>query len=182
MYTSFSTDYYLFSVVLYSIFCLTKPNAIRLCRGQDEVRFNVRSRSPGPASRGPTSPTSPLHPNASRGPTSPTSPLHPAASRGPTSPTSPLHPNATRGPTSPTSPLHPRLQGLNLDSPTGKQDDGRSQCHPLPLPPGSPTSPSSALSNTRSPFENSSPNLSKWKKGKLLGRGTFGHVYLGFNR
>lgn len=172
------------------------PHFISSNRGQDEVKFNVRSRSPGPASRGPTSPTSPLHPNASRGPTSPTSPLHPAASRGPTSPTSPLHPNATRGPTSPTSPLHPnamrgptsptsplhpRLQGLNLDSPTGKQDDGRNQCHPLPLPPGSPTSPSSALSNTRSPFENSSPNLSKWKKGKLLGRGTFGHVYLGFN-
>ncbi|GAU10017.1 hypothetical protein TSUD_288070, partial [Trifolium subterraneum] len=65
----------------------------------------------------------------------------------------------------------------------GKKDDGRSQCHPLPLPPGSPTSPSSALSNTRpnGPFENSVPNLSKWKKGKLLGRGTFGHVYLGFN-
>jgi len=195
-----------------SVWFFTQPNAIRLCRGQDEVRFNVRSRSPGPASRGPTSPTSPLHPNAPRGPTSPTSPLHPAASRGPTSPTSPLHPaasrgptsptsplhpnatrgptsptsplhpNATRGPTSPTSPLHPRLQGLNLDSPTGKQDDGKSQCHPLPLPPGSPTSPSSALSNSRSPFENSSPNLSKWKKGKLLGRGTFGHVYLGFNR
>jgi hypothetical protein len=54
----------------------------------------------------------------------------------------------------------------------------------LPLPPGSPTSPSSALSNTRpnGPFENPIPNLSKWKKGKLLGRGTFGHVYLGFNR
>ncbi|MCI26613.1 mitogen-activated protein kinase kinase kinase YODA-like, partial [Trifolium medium] len=85
--------------------------------------------------------------------------------------------------TSPTSPLHPRLQqALSLDSPTGKQDDGRSQRHPLPLPPGSPTSPS-ALSNTRpnGPFENSVPNLSKWKKGKLLGRGTFGHVYLGFN-
>jgi mitogen-activated protein kinase kinase kinase 3 len=108
-------------------------------RGQDEVKFNVRPKSPGPASRGPTSPT---------------------------------------------SPLHPRLQqALSLDSPTGKQDDGRSQCHPLPLPPGSPTSPSSALSNTRpnGPFENPIPNLSKWKKGKLLGRGTFGHVYLGFN-
>ncbi|KAI5384179.1 mitogen-activated protein kinase kinase kinase 3 [Lathyrus oleraceus] len=114
------------------------PQFVSNNRGQDEVKFNVRSRSPGPASRGPTSPT---------------------------------------------SPLHPRLQALSLDSPTGKQDDGRSQCHPLPLPPGSPTSPSSALCNTRSsgPFENTTPNLSKWKKGKLLGRGTFGHVYLGFN-
>ncbi|KAK7318445.1 hypothetical protein RJT34_03147 [Clitoria ternatea] len=105
-------------------------------RGQDEVKFNVRSKSPGPGSRGPTSPT---------------------------------------------SPLHPRLHVLSLDSPTGKQDDGRSECHPLPLPPGSPTSPS-ALSNTRANglLENTS-GKSKWKKGKLLGRGTFGHVYLGFN-
>ena len=87
----------------------------------------------------------------------------------------------SRGPTSPTSPLHQRI--LSLDSPTGKQEDGKSECHPLPLPPGSPTSPS-ALSNTWANgfSESTTSNLSKWKKGKLLGRGTFGHVYLGFNR
>ncbi|KAJ9541734.1 hypothetical protein OSB04_028240 [Centaurea solstitialis] len=91
-----------------------------------------------------------------------------------------------------TSPLHPRFGGTSLD-------DGRSECHPLPLPPGSPTSPSSALSSIRtcssptspssvlsnmktlSVMENSTCQPSKWKKGKLLGRGTFGHVYLGFN-
>ncbi|KAF7840110.1 mitogen-activated protein kinase kinase kinase 3 [Senna tora] len=106
-------------------------------RGQGDLKFNVRSKSPGPGSRGPTSPT---------------------------------------------SPLHPRLHVLSLDSPTGKQDDGRSECHPLPLPPGSPTSPST-LSNARATGvqEYTATNLSKWKKGKLLGRGTFGHVYLGFN-
>ncbi|KAI9113726.1 hypothetical protein K1719_014977 [Acacia pycnantha] len=106
-------------------------------RGRSEMRINMRSKSPGPGSRGPTSPT---------------------------------------------SPLHPRLHVLSIDSPTGKQDDGRSECHPLPLPPGSPTSPS-ALSNAKanSLVENTTNNLSKWKKGKLLGRGTFGHVYLGFN-
>ena len=103
-------------------------------RGQSDIKLNARSKSPGPGSRGPTSPT---------------------------------------------SPLHPRLHFPSLDSPTGKQDDGRSQGHPLPLPPGSPTSPS-ALSNTRT--IGVVENLSKWKKGKLLGRGTFGHVYLGFNR
>ncbi|KAG5058431.1 hypothetical protein AAZX31_05G179100 [Glycine max] len=83
----------------------------------------------------------------------------------------------SRGPTSPTSPLHQRLNNLSLDSPTG------SQCHPLPLPPGSPTSPSSVLSNARANghLENATSNVSKWRKGKLLGRGTFGHVYLGFN-
>lgn len=107
-------------------------------RGQSDAKFSVRSKSPGPGSRGPTSPT---------------------------------------------SPLHPRLHVLSLDSPTGRQEDGKSQCHPLPLPPGSPTSPSS-LSNTRPNGlqENCTSNLGKWKKGKLLGRGTFGHVYLGFNR
>ncbi|XP_024973179.1 mitogen-activated protein kinase kinase kinase 3 isoform X1 [Cynara cardunculus var. scolymus] len=98
-----------------------------------------------------------------------------------------------------TSPLHPRFGSTCLDSPNKKLDDGRSECHPLPLPPGSPTSPSSALSSIRtcssptspssvlsnmktlSVMENSSCQSSKWKKGKLLGRGTFGHVYLGFN-
>ncbi|KAJ9704087.1 hypothetical protein PVL29_005393 [Vitis rotundifolia] len=68
-----------------------------------------------------------------------------------------------------------------MDSLTGKQEEGRS-CHRLPLPPGSPTSPS-ALSSTRTCVvtESTTCNMSKWKKGRLLGRGTFGHVYVGFN-
>lgn len=89
----------------------------------------------------------------------------------------------SRGPTSPTSPLHPLLFGLNLDSPTGKQEDGKNQYHPLPLPPGSPTSPSALPNNrTGAVSDNTTGTLSKWKKGKLLGRGSFGHVYVGFNR
>ncbi|KAL4369348.1 hypothetical protein GQ457_05G015780 [Hibiscus cannabinus] len=101
-------------------------------RGQGETRSNMRSRSPGPRSTGPTNPT---------------------------------------------LPLHHRLSGVSLESPTGK-----SVCHKLPLPPGSPTSPS-ALPSTRTcgASENTPYNLSIWCKGKLLGRGTFGHVYLGFN-
>lgn len=86
----------------------------------------------------------------------------------------------SRGPTSPTSPLHPRLCVMSIDSPTGRIEDGKSQCHKLPLPPGSPTSPSALPSSRTSGLMDNS--LSKWKKGKLLGRGTFGHVYLGFNR
>ncbi|ESW09718.1 hypothetical protein PHAVU_009G150500 [Phaseolus vulgaris] len=116
----------------------TYHSQITAARGQGEVKFHVRSKSPGPGSRGPTSPT---------------------------------------------SPLHPKLLILSLDSPTGRQEDGRGECHPLPLPPGSPTSPSSSLSSARANgvAEHTTGNLSKWKKGKLLGRGTFGHVYLGFN-
>ncbi|KAG5050154.1 hypothetical protein JHK85_011257 [Glycine max] len=108
---------------------------INASRGQGDMKFLVRSKSPGPGSRGPTSPT---------------------------------------------SPLHPKLLGLSLDSPTGRQEG---ECHPLPLPPGSPTSPSSSLPSMRANgmTEHTTSNLSKWKKGKLLGRGTFGHVYLGFN-
>lgn len=75
----------------------------------------------------------------------------------------------SKGPTSPTSPLNPRLCGMSLESPT---------THKLPLPP----SPSS-LSSTRAINigDNNAAIQSKWKKGRLLGRGTFGHVYLGFN-
>ncbi|XP_059640289.1 mitogen-activated protein kinase kinase kinase 3 [Cornus florida] len=89
---------------------------------------------------------------------------------------------ASRGATTTTSPRHPRFCCTSMDSPTGKLEDGKSEYHRLPLPPGSPPSPS-ALPNPRTcgVTENTNSNLSKWKKGKLLGRGTFGHVYLGFN-
>lgn len=92
-------------------------------------------------------------------------------------------PVRSRGTTTTSSPLHPRFSSINLDSPTGKLDDVRSECHQLPLPPGSPPSPS-ALPNPRPcvAAEGATINMSKWKKGRLLGRGTFGHVYLGFNR
>ncbi|XP_021728051.1 mitogen-activated protein kinase kinase kinase 3-like [Chenopodium quinoa] len=91
---------------------------------------------------------------------------------------------ASRGATTATSPIHPRLASVKSESPTGRQEEG-SRGHPLPLPPSSPTSPSSLPNGRAGLFTESSQgtynSLSKWKKGKLLGRGTFGHVYLGFN-
>ncbi|XP_010270404.1 PREDICTED: mitogen-activated protein kinase kinase kinase YODA isoform X2 [Nelumbo nucifera] len=85
-------------------------------------------------------------------------------------------------PTTPSSPLHQRLFGISLDSATGRPEDGRSICHPLPLPPGSPTNPcASPTRRSSGAFEHAHSLRSTWKKGKLLGRGTFGHVYLGFN-
>ncbi|KAE8689194.1 Mitogen-activated protein kinase kinase kinase YODA [Hibiscus syriacus] len=90
-----------------------------------------------------------------------------------------------KGPTSPTSPLHHQLSAVSIDSTTGRKEDGKSVGHKLPLPPGSPTSPSASLPSisTRAcgVSENSHCTLSKWRKGRLLGKGTFGHVYLGFN-
>lgn len=69
------------------------------------------------------------------------------------------------------SPVHSGAQCVCPGSPTSMQDGLRCPPQPLPLPPILPTSPSSS----------SRPSQSSWKKGKLLGRGTFGHVYLGFN-
>ncbi|GMH23970.1 hypothetical protein Nepgr_025813 [Nepenthes gracilis] len=88
----------------------------------------------------------------------------------------------SRGTSPSTSPLHLRAAGISLDSSTGSHEDGRSHGHPLPLPPSSPTNPPSVhLVRANHVAENTSNTFSEWKKGKLLGRGTFGHVYLGFN-
>ncbi|KAH7855599.1 hypothetical protein Vadar_026663 [Vaccinium darrowii] len=83
------------------------------------------------------------------------------------------------------TPLHPRAGGPTTD-------DAKQQSHRLPLPPitisnSSPFSHSNSAATSpsvpRSPgrAENPTSPGSRWKKGKLLGRGTFGHVYLGFN-
>lgn len=91
------------------------------------------------------------------------------------------------------TPLHPRAAGGHSESQSNWPDDAKQQSHRLPLPPitisnSSPFShQSSAVTSPsvpRSPgrAENLTSPGSRWKKGKLLGRGTFGHVYVGFNR
>lgn len=91
------------------------------------------------------------------------------------------------------TPLHPRAGGPAAESPTNRPDDGKQKSHRLPLPPITitntcPFSPAYSAATTptvpRSPnrAENPASPGSRWKKGRLLGRGTFGHVYLGFNR
>lgn len=90
------------------------------------------------------------------------------------------------------TPLHPRAGGVVSEMQTSWPDDGKQQCHVLPLPPvtisnSSPFSHSNSAATSpsvpRSPgrAENPTSPGSRWKKGKLLGRGTFGHVYVGFN-
>lgn len=89
------------------------------------------------------------------------------------------------------TPIHPRAGGS--ESQGYWPDDAKQQSHRLPLPPITISSPSpfshpnSALASPsvpRSPgrAESLASPGSRWKKGKLLGRGTFGHVYVGFNR
>lgn len=91
------------------------------------------------------------------------------------------------------TPIHPRAGGTPTESQTSWPEDGKQQSHRLPLPPlticnSSPFSHSNSAatspSMSRSPgrAENPASPGSRWKKGKLLGRGTFGHVYVGFNR
>lgn len=87
------------------------------------------------------------------------------------------------------SPRHPRLAS---DFSTGWHDDNINiNVHPLPLPPAStspfvpspllPSSPSAVVQRNPGRIETSvAPG--RWQKGKLLGSGTFGTVYVGFNR
>lgn len=90
------------------------------------------------------------------------------------------------------SPLHPRAGGVVPESPTSRRDEGKKrQTHRLPLPPlsisnSSPflpnnSAPTSPISRSPGRAENPPSPGPRWKKGKLIGRGTFGHVYAGFN-
>ncbi|KAL5212674.1 hypothetical protein ABZP36_023521 [Zizania latifolia] len=90
------------------------------------------------------------------------------------------------------TPLHPRAGGMAPESPTSRRDEGKKkQTHRLPLPPLSICKSSTFLPNNSTPTspisrspgraENPPSPGSRWKKGKLIGRGTFGHVYIGFN-
>ncbi|KAK9665479.1 hypothetical protein RND81_14G114700 [Saponaria officinalis] len=88
------------------------------------------------------------------------------------------------------TPIHPTAAGSSSVLYARRGNDGKRKSHPLPLPPviipspfsngnSAATSPSIPRSPARA--ENLPSPGSRWKKGKMLGRGTFGHVYLGFS-
>lgn len=88
------------------------------------------------------------------------------------------------------TPLHPQVGGTLAESSTTSLDNGKQRSHRLPLPPISiPHSSAFSLSHSMAPVIPRSPGRlgnppspgPRWKKGRLIGRGTFGHVYLGFN-
>ncbi|PSS21339.1 Mitogen-activated protein kinase kinase kinase [Actinidia chinensis var. chinensis] len=99
---------------------------------------------------------------------------------------SPLHSpsvspcRSTRSPTGPTSPLHKKL---SLETTSAWCDsNGQANVHPLPLPRGA-TSPSQLTSISQITAKpDLMPIISQWQKGKLIGRGTFGSVYVASNR
>lgn len=78
------------------------------------------------------------------------------------------------------SPLHPRASAGAQDSLNGRH---KSEAHPLPLPPSAPPGsypPPPPPAVLRSP-ERPVNFQTGWRKGTLLGSGTFGQVYTGFH-
>nr|AIT52927.1 mitogen-activated protein kinase kinase kinase 5.1 [Brassica napus] len=114
----------------------------------------------------------------------PRSPRRQIRSPQPSRPTSPLHsmlsPEHLAGARdSVSSPLHPKM---STDVASGRS----SNVHPLPLPPGaacpSLSAAASPVSYPQGPLKQDLfPMNSQWKKGKLIGRGTFGSVYVASN-
>lgn len=81
----------------------------------------------------------------------------------------------------PPSPIHSKLS-LELSMVRRESCAPPVSVHPLPLPPGAalPSPPAvGTFSHVRS---ESLPMKNQWKKGKLIGRGTFGSVYVATNR
>lgn len=89
-----------------------------------------------------------------------------------------------------TGAMSPMQSRLASDFSTGWHDDVNN-VHPLPLPPSntspvgppplSPSSTSAVVQRSSGRIE-TSVTPGRWQKGKLLGSGTFGTVYVGFNR
>ncbi|KAL8049636.1 hypothetical protein ABFX02_06G032500 [Erythranthe guttata] len=89
--------------------------------------------------------------------------------------------------------VHPRVGGGPTESHRNWSDDAKHQSHPLPLPPGANSNsppfsrPNSGAASPSTPLlspdrtENLKSTSSHWKKGKLIGKGPLGDVFLGFN-
>lgn len=93
------------------------------------------------------------------------------------------HQRHTRALSGPPSPIHTML---SHDISTGRHESIAPpvSVHPLPLPPGATVhSPPAAATFSHAVAKSESlPMNSQWQKGKLIGRGTFGSVYVATNR
>ncbi|KAJ8544879.1 hypothetical protein K7X08_017462 [Anisodus acutangulus] len=83
----------------------------------------------------------------------------------------------SKSPSGPASPLHHPLPNDNHSPMVRRESCAQGNVYPLPLPPLAtpPVSPPT-------PKTDITPVKSQWKKGKLIGRGTFGSVYVASNR
>lgn len=82
----------------------------------------------------------------------------------------------SKSPSGPASPLH-HPPPNDQSSMARRENCAQGNVHPLPLPPLAipPVSPPT-------PKTDITPVKGQWKKGKLIGRGTFGSVYVASNR
>ncbi|KAK8993085.1 hypothetical protein V6N11_049141 [Hibiscus sabdariffa] len=97
----------------------------------------------------------------------------------------PFHTPPNRSPHRQSSgPPSPIQQRISLDSSSSRlESNGPFNVHPLPLPPGAAmTSPSASIPLQVTSNQDPLPMNCKWQKGKLIGRGTFGSVYVASNR
>ncbi|CAK7337624.1 unnamed protein product [Dovyalis caffra] len=86
----------------------------------------------------------------------------------------------SRSPTGPSSPLSAKL---SIESSAARRESNANlEVHPLPLPPGAGVPTPSVPVPLTLPKPESTPMKSQWQKGKLIGRGTFGSVYVASNR
>ncbi|CAL9059966.1 mitogen-activated protein kinase kinase kinase 5 isoform X1 [Musa acuminata AAA Group] len=86
----------------------------------------------------------------------------------------------SRNPSAPSSPLH--TKALSDNSVLWHENGSNVNVHPLPLPPGAASSSQSGFSHQSAAKAEALPMRSQWKKGKLIGSGTFGNVYEATNR
>ncbi|BBG94973.1 mitogen-activated protein kinase kinase kinase 5 [Prunus dulcis] len=62
------------------------------------------------------------------------------------------------------------------------ESSSQANAHPLPLPPGAVVLPQPSSMHHNAELLSTSSMNGQWQKGKLIGRGTFGSVYLATNR
>lgn len=80
----------------------------------------------------------------------------------------------------PASPMHHKSSVEN--STAWRESNVQAGVHPLPRPPGA-ALPSHSVPNAQVTVKTESlPLKSQWQKGRLIGRGTFGSVYVASNR
>ncbi|XP_020086999.1 mitogen-activated protein kinase kinase kinase 5-like isoform X2 [Ananas comosus] len=80
----------------------------------------------------------------------------------------------------PPSPVHSKMFPDN--SVLRHDSNGSANVHPLPLPPGAAVPLHSPAAHRSALKAEASPMTGQWQKGKLIGSGTFGNVYVATNR